>query len=146
MHTPVSAGAALWPACLEVLAQELPEQQFNTWIKPLNAQLATDQSKLTLFVANRFKLDWVRAQYATRIAGILESLHGQPVSVELALAPRAALVKYTPQEIASSAGSPPPAVHEATPAPIPSEEESADGSGFRHRLNTALTFDTLVEG
>ena len=97
MHTPVSAGAALWPACLEVLAQELPEQQFNTWIKPLNAQLATDQSKLTLFVANRFKLDWVRAQYATRIAGILESLHGQPVSVELALAHRAALVKYTPQ-------------------------------------------------
>ena len=146
MHTPVSAGAALWPACLEVLAQELPEQQFNTWIKPLNAQLATDQSKLTLFVANRFKLDWVRAQYATRIAGILESLHGQPVSVELALAPRAALVKYTPQEIASSAGSPPPAVHEATPAPIPSVEESAGGSGFRHRLNSALTFDTLVEG
>ena len=146
MHTPVSAGAALWPACLEVLAQELPEQQFNTWIKPLAAQLAPDASRLTLFVANRFKLDWVRAQYATRIAGILESLHGQPVSVELALAPRAALVKYTPQEIASSAGSPPPAVHEATPAPIPSEEESAGGSGFRHRLNSALTFDTLVEG
>ena len=106
MHTPVSAGAALWPACLEVLAQELPEQQFNTWIKPLNAQLATDQSKLTLFVANRFKLDWVRAQYATRIAGILESLHGQPVNVELALAPRTAPVKYTYQEAAAPAGGP----------------------------------------
>ncbi|HRL37413.1 MAG TPA: chromosomal replication initiator protein DnaA [Ottowia beijingensis] len=146
MHTPVSAGAALWPACLEVLAQELPEQQFNTWIKPLNAQLATDQSKLTLFVANRFKLDWVRAQYATRIAGILESLHGQPVSVELALAPRTAPVKYTYQEAAAPAGGPPPTAQEAAPAPMLSEEESAGGSGFRHRLNTALTFDTLVEG
>ena len=146
MHTPVSAGAALWPACLEVLAQELPEQQFNTWIKPLNAQLATDQSKLTLFVANRFKLDWVRAQYATRIAGILESLHGQPVNVELALAPRTAPVKYTSQEAAAPAGGPPPTAQEAAPAPMLSEEESAGGSGFRHRLNTALTFDTLVEG
>jgi hypothetical protein len=33
-------GHSLWQACLDQLAQELPEQQFNTWIKPLSAQVA----------------------------------------------------------------------------------------------------------
>ena len=140
------AGQNLWPACLDVLAQELPQQQFNTWIRPLTARVAADQSKLTLFVGNRFKLDWIRAQYGARIAGILESLHGQRVNVELALAPRATPVKPTipefpsPAEVASTA---PPA--EPMAAPAPDEEASASGA-FRSRLNGALTFDTLVEG
>ena len=36
---PSGAGDGLWLACTEQLAQELPEQQFNTWIKPLAAQV-----------------------------------------------------------------------------------------------------------
>ena len=140
------AGQNLWPACLDVLAQELPQQQFNTWIKPLTARVAADQSKLTLFVGNRFKLDWIRAQYGARIAGILESLHGQRVNVELALAPRATPVKPTIPEFpspAEAAPTAPPA--EPMAAPAPDEEASASGA-FRSRLNGALTFDTLVEG
>ena len=140
------AGQNLWPACLDVLAQELPQQQFNTWIKPLTARVAADQSKLTLFVGNRFKLDWIRAQYGARIAGILESLHGQRVDVELALAPRATPVKPTLSEFpspAEAAPTAPPA--EPMAAPAPDEEASASGA-FRSRLNGALTFDTLVEG
>jgi chromosomal replication initiation ATPase DnaA len=34
----LNAGDSLWQACIDQLAQELPEQQFNTWIKPLVAQ------------------------------------------------------------------------------------------------------------
>ena len=82
------ASPALWQACLEELSRELPEQQFNTWIKPLTAQVSQDQDKLTLFVANRFKMDWIRAQYAQKLAQILERLQGQPVQIELALTPR----------------------------------------------------------
>ena len=140
------AGQNLWPACLDVLAHELPQQQFNTWIRPLTARVAADQSKLTLFVGNRFKLDWIRAQYGARIAGILESLHGQRVDVELALAPRATPVKPTLSEFpspAEAAPTAPPA--EPMAAPAPDEEASASGA-FRSRLNGALTFDTLVEG
>ncbi|MDO5691898.1 MAG: chromosomal replication initiator protein DnaA [Pseudomonadota bacterium] len=147
MHTEVSTGAALWPACLDVLAQELPEQQFNTWIKPLGADLADDQSKLTLYVGNRFKLDWVRAQYASRIAGILESLHGQPVGLELALAPRAAPMRPASLTSTRPAGAvAAPVAQEPLSPPPAAEEDSAGGSGFRTRLNSALTFDTLVEG
>ena len=131
------AGQSLWQACIDQLAQELPEQQFNTWIKPLTAQITDDFSKATIFVANRFKLDWIRAQYAGRIAALLEQTYGQPIQIELAI---------TPREIGAKAYvSPAIAAFDAAPEPVAAAEE-APVNGFKNRLNTALTFDTLVEG
>src|SRR5215216_2752607 len=89
----LNAGDSLWQACIDQLAQELPEQQFNTWIKPLVAQVNEDFSKVTIFVANRFKLDWVRAQYASRITAMLEKLYGQSIPLELALTQREAVAR-----------------------------------------------------
>ncbi|MFM8756339.1 MAG: DnaA N-terminal domain-containing protein, partial [Limnohabitans sp.] len=43
------AGAALWQACLGELSQDMPEQQFNTWIRPLTVQLRDDLSGIILF-------------------------------------------------------------------------------------------------
>ena len=57
---PSGSGEQLWLDCVEKLAQELPEQQFNTWIKPLQAKVSEDQTKITILIGNRFKLDWVR--------------------------------------------------------------------------------------
>ncbi|MDP1968102.1 MAG: DnaA/Hda family protein, partial [Burkholderiaceae bacterium] len=132
-----SAGQSLWRSCIDQLAQELPEQQFNTWIKPLVAQVTDDLSKVTIFVANRFKLDWIRAQYAGRISGLLEKLYGQPVSLELALAPR---------EIQSRSYSTIQNSELSVPAEPASLGEDNTAAAFKNRLNTALTFDTLVEG
>jgi chromosomal replication initiator protein len=133
----LSAGQTLWQTCVDQLAQELPEQQFNTWIKPLAAQVTDDLSKVTIYVANRFKLDWVRAQYAGRIASLLEKVYGQSVQLELAI---------TPREIVTRTYSA-PAILEMSSAPEPVElGEDALASTFKNRLNTALTFDTLVEG
>ena len=91
------ASPALWQACLDELSQELPEQQFNTWIKPLIAQVSEEQDKLTLFVANRFKMDWIRAQYSQKLAELLERLQGQPVLIELVLTPREAPIRTSLQ-------------------------------------------------
>jgi len=131
------AGQALWQACTEQLAQDMPAQQFNTWIKPLVAQVADDFSRITLYVPNRFTLDWIRAQYAGRIAALIESLYGQSMALELALAQRASVARtYVP------AAAPPP-----QPAPeAPQAADSNTGGVLRNRLNAALTFDTLVEG
>lgn len=130
-------GQSLWQACLDVLAQELPEQQFNTWIKPLVVQSSNDLSKVTIFIANRFKLDWIRAQYANRISALLEKMYGQPIQLELALTPRETTVKVSAAVSNPEFG-------------VPSEsiDMSSDGgpAGLKTRLNTALTFDTLVEG
>ena len=93
---PPPSGNGLWQACVDQLAQELPEQQFNTWIKPLVANVADDLSKVVILVGNRFKLDWIRAQYANRIAGLLQQLHGQNVQVELAITPKETPVRIRP--------------------------------------------------
>ncbi|HSW16257.1 MAG TPA: chromosomal replication initiator protein DnaA, partial [Ramlibacter sp.] len=134
----LNAGDSLWQACIEQLAQELPDQQFNTWIKPLAAQVSEDFSKVTLFVANRFKLDWIRAQYAGRIAALLEKIYGQSVQLELALAHREAPARTY---IAPT--------QPDLPLPVETVEPTDDANNpaaFKTRLNTALTFDTLVEG
>ncbi len=133
----LGAGDSLWQACIDQLAQELPEQQFNTWIKPLMAQVSDDFSKVTVFVANRFKLDWVRAQYSSRIASLLEKLYGQPVQLELALAIR------EPTARSFSSPSSPEMGAVAEPADLGDDAASV---AFKNRLNTGLTFDTLVEG
>ncbi len=130
-------GASLWQSCTDQLAQELPEQQFNTWIKPLHAHVHEDMSRVTIFVANRFKLDWIRAQYSTRIAAMLEKMYGQPIHVELAITPRENAVKPVTQ----------PRSVEATAADEAPDfvEEKAPGES-KNRLNSMLTFETLVEG
>ncbi|MEO7108160.1 MAG: chromosomal replication initiator protein DnaA [Rhodoferax sp.] len=130
-------GQSLWQSCVDQLAQELPEQQFNTWIKPLSALVSEDFSKVTIFVANRFKLDWVRAQYSARIAALLEKMYGQPVLIELAITPRETVVRSTYTAQAT----------ETVPAEesVPAGEPMSSGLP-KNRLNGSLTFENLVEG
>ena len=131
------AGQNLWQSCVDQLAQELPEQQFNTWIKPLSAEVANDLTKVTIFVANRFKLDWIRAQYSGRISSLLSRFSGQPIQMELALAPRESITRNNSIQRSVE----PIAMEEANEM---GEERSA--GSLKNRLNTSLTFDTLVEG
>ena len=158
------AGQSLWQSCIDQLAQELPEQQFNTWIKPLNTRVASDFSKITIFVGNRFKLDWVRAQYGGRIASLLEKIYGQSIAVELAIAPREAVARpVSPPrtlDIPSTdnrsdhhgemrSGSDARSLESTTsaaPHPDTPRETTTTISLPRNRLNSMLTFDTLVEG
>ena len=131
------AGQSLWQVCVDQMAQELPEQQFNTWIKPLSAQVSDDFAKVTIFVANRFKLDWVRAQYSNRINALLEKLSGQPVHVELALAPREPVSSiHTMRRVIDTVA--------LEDAPELGEERAL--AAPKNRLNTGLTFETLIEG
>jgi len=130
-------GSGLWQACVDQLAQELPEQQFNTWIKPLQVVVADDLSRVVISVANRFKLDWIRAQYAKRMAAVLQQLSGHPVQIELAITLKESVVKPRTQVFNAEV--------EVMPEPFIAPEEPPNG-GMRTRLNTALTFDSLVEG
>ena len=130
-------GQALWQSCIDQLAQELPEQQFNTWIKPLNAQVAEDLSKVTIFLANRFKLDWVRIQYGNRISNWLEKLYGHPIQLELAIAQRENPVRATSSQNHAN--------FSPTEEIVPIGEER-NSAVLKNRLNSMLTFENLVEG
>jgi chromosomal replication initiator protein len=163
----------LWHRSCERLATEMPEQQFTTWIRPLPPAAITDVGDgavALVRVPNRFKLDWIRSQYASRIENVLSELAGKPVRLELALAPRGEMAAPG-HSVVPSAGSgfvtshPPQrigAVFErslATPAnghgdvAAPPEPPRAPARPMHaapamnsHRLNPALTFDTLVPG
>jgi chromosomal replication initiator protein len=138
-------SADIWLACLSQLAAELPEQQFNTWIKPLSATVAQDLSRLTIYVGNRFKLDWIRAQYAGRIASLIEQhgqqILGQSLGLELALAPRENNVNKGSSPIRAESFVPAEALNEAAVF----SDENAEQS-LKNRLNSTLNFDALVEG
>ena len=138
-HTDDDAGQTLWRSCLEQLAQDLPVQQFNTWIVPITAQLSGDASRMTLYVANRFTLDWVRAQYLGRIAALLQELQGdQPIALDLLVAQRTPAPRRMMVPVASASG---------RDAHLPPGMVQEGGMVVaRNRLNTALTFDTLIEG
>ncbi len=169
----------LWRQGCERLAAELPEHQFNTWIRPLSAEpsvetaLATSADgsalpeRVCVRVPNRFKLDWIRAQYASRIESVLSELAGHPVLLELSLAPRleSATLVQAPTGTGRSGLGPHGVDQQAAAAlrlPVQAGGHGNAGTGMAgtpglsarpvppaattHRLNTALTFDNLVAG
>jgi chromosomal replication initiator protein len=150
--------ADLWQRGCERLAAELPDQQFNTWIRPLPeaevADLGDAGATVTIRVPNRFKLDWIRNQYASRIEAVLSELAGKPVRLDLTLAAREITAVRIPTVSVRTNG--PMAATQIfnghsngagvthTSARLSGDTNSATLP--RHRLNPALTFDTLVPG
>jgi len=59
----------LWDRCLQSLQNEFPSQQYNTWIRPLQAD-ATDTA-LILIAPNRFVRDWVNDKFLSRITQVV---------------------------------------------------------------------------
>ena len=78
----------LWHACLRRLEQELPAQQFSTWIRPLTPDLAAADSATTLVLAapNRFILEHVRETFVARIQRLAAEAGNRDIDVKLVLA------------------------------------------------------------
>jgi len=103
-------------------------------------------------VSNRFKLDWIRSQYASRIESALAEVAGHPVRLELTLAPRTETTSGdrgaahpSGHGAASAATLAAHALERAAGRPAEANGTPAPAAGA-HRLNAALTFDTLVAG
>jgi chromosomal replication initiator protein len=155
----------LWTLGCARLAAELPEQQFNTWIRPLPAPVIDRREDATetvveLRVPNRFKLDWIRTQYASRIQSLLTEIAGHPVRLEIGLNTRDATSAPRRTQAADQAssgamvtenlpGTTPCAGASGTPSDMPRRPAglgTPSPASTTHKLNTALTFDNLVPG
>ena len=163
----------LWQRCCARLAMEMPEQQFNTWIRPLPAaDVRRDGPALqvSVRVPNRFMLDWVRTQYSARIEALLGEEQSGEVRLEFGLAPRAAAPVPTarPGLVMPGRALPPNAAlgqpampmqaqahqvanepeHLSAPERLANPGAPAMGHGSPRvmGLNPALTFDNLVPG
>ena len=82
--------ASLWSRCVRALENELPEQQFNTWVRPL--QSLEGDGALRLLAPNRFVVDWVRSNLLARLGQLLRDF-GMPepaaITVEVGSRPAA---------------------------------------------------------
>jgi len=95
---------SVWKLCVSNLQEELPSQQFNTWIRPLQIDPTGAPGELRLLAPNRFVCDWVREKFLHRILELVENYHadrGLKVSIGIGQqrsAPRPALATHsTPQ-------------------------------------------------
>ena len=118
----------LWDACLRRLEQELPAQQFNTWIRPLAPESGAPNDTLILAAPNRFVLELVRERFAARIERLAAEASGKELGVRLVLARGA----EAPARNASAQNT-----VRAPAEPVVQE---------RSRLNRGFTFDSFVTG
>lgn len=119
---------SLWDACLRRLEQELPAQQFNTWIRPLATDTgAAEPGTLVLSAPNRFVLELVRERFAARIEKLATEAGGRELGLRLVLARGSEVVAPRGATARANGEAPPPALERA-------------------RLNRLFTFDSFVTG
>jgi len=140
---PTDSGE-IWLYCLENLAKIIPENQVFTWLKPVQLEWDGVQPTATLWVANRFKLDWIRSQYFQQIVHTIQSIVSHPVNIVLALRAQ----ESTPKPINStvSLGTPNSPKNITLVDTSPLEATYLESSPTGSRLNASLCFDNLIEG
>ena len=115
---------SFWRSCLSHFEQQLPPQQFKTWIKPLKFQAAANA--VTLTAPNRFVLQWIRDRFLGEIQRLAVERLGAAVTVSLVLVEK---------ELPAPSKSLTPETHGSKPS-------TRDIS----RLNPDFNFTTFVTG
>ena len=152
--------SGFWTSCLGQFEQELPPQQFNTWIRPLRLEgedsIGGEGGELRVVAPNGFILKWVKDRYLSRIEELSQRYFPAPVSISLVIgntrvaAPRSSnsgpAAVGTPAPTPTSPSSLPlkdsPAAAYAPPAPARTQGTAYE----KTRLISAFTFENLVVG
>ena len=130
-------SAPLWDRCLSQLETELSEQQLNTWIRPLQAQMEDEQ--LRILAPNRFVLDMVQSSFHTRIQEIATALSDpEPIHVNLVIG--SGLLANAPDLRSNPVGQAP--AHSQVAKPHTAKPVVEHNSN----LKPQFSFTTLVEG
>ncbi len=119
------SNSTIWNKCLNHLEDELTPQQFNTWIRPLQA--VEDTATLRLLAPNRFVMDWVKQKFMGRVDKLVSDYSQQNITVRLEIGTN------TPVEIAER-------------APVEKKTETIISTYGTKSLNGAFNFENHVEG
>lgn len=133
----------LWKTCVRQLQEELPQQQFNTWIRPLIFGGNNSKSnQVKILAPNRFVMDWVNSKFLGRIQELLREAGDTSVEVSLEIMSRTAvsLSRATPPVPSSG---PDRAAASPRSASMPAVEGAIKHQSF---INRSLNFATFVEG
>ncbi|WP_230851769.1 chromosomal replication initiator protein DnaA, partial [Pseudoalteromonas luteoviolacea] len=143
---------SVWQSCLYVLQDELPSQQFNMWVRPLQAESTEDT--LTIYAPNRFVLDWVREKYLNRINELLIEICGDEapeLRFDVGSKPMAQVQPQvsagTPADDFSAPSSSQTSAKSQMQAPVNDVKvEPAPKSSVKSNIKENYTFDNFVEG
>jgi len=125
---------SLWNRCLRVLESELPEQQFNTWVRPLQAIECDGQ--LRLLAPNRYVIDWLGQNSLSRIKELIRAFaEGGGPDVVLDVGSRPGILVPQPA-VEAVADNGPAALRRARPP----------ASVLGSRINPEFTLVNFVEG
>jgi len=128
-------SVSLWDQCLRHLEGQLPEQQLNTWIRPLQA--VEDGATLRLYAPNRFVLDWVQSNFFALIEEIVRNLGDGTEAPAVSL------------EIGSAETGPTEGACAQDQEDKPSGARQAGGwpqTARGNKLHPGFTFDSFVKG
>ena len=139
----------LWQRCFHRLKSELPSQQFNTWIKPLEAQV--NDSYIRLLAPNRFIKNFVHDKFVRRIEELLDELNGSSgICVELDIFDEKSRWDHSAALISSGS------LNQSLPRYRSNDlvdshssqkvESSNKTPSHQHNLIEAYSFDSFVEG
>ncbi len=134
------SNQTLWSHCQNQLASELPEQQLNTWIRPLQA--VEEKGLLRLLAPNRFVQDWIKQNFLARIEELARRASGDDgytVSLEVGSTPRSRLA--TAQQ--APAPTPPSKV---APQRVNEVRDVTRDESPAHNINPNFTFASFVGG
>ena len=139
-----------WNSCLLQLEQELPAQQFSTWILPL--RLEPDGGSVDayrLIVPNGFHQKWVKDRYLSRIEALGGEFFERPIQVSVAIAaktgkPVSSITRDSSAEAAieSVPSTASPALRDRPSGALGVKNAAAD----KNRLLYDFTFENLVVG
>lgn len=119
---------SFWLECVNRFKQDLPPQQFNTWIKPLRFDSSDGTPRL--IAPNRFILQWVKDKFLGRIEEMAEAYFSKPLTVTLAL---------TDNSATENGAATPAAPTQKIAGKLPAKSENS-------RLNPLFTFSNFVTG
>mgnify|MGYP005838876955 CR=1 FL=1 len=118
---------SFWDLCQARFRASLTQQQFSTWIKPLEFD---DQGEdVRILAPNHFVMDWVREKFAEHIDAWAQEFYGHPVSIAYALGKKPG----APRKPEASVGQP-------IPAPVTAPAQPG------LRINPGFNFDNFVSG
>ena len=130
-----AVNETVWQKCLNILQEEYPPQQFNTWLRPLQAE--TNNNMLVLLAPNRFVVDWVKKNFHSRIQELVGQISADAIdSVTIEIGTKAAQAVITEVPIADATS--------ISNTKIVSKK-SADHYKNSY-LNKKFIFDNFVEG
>ncbi len=136
-----------WPTCLHRFEQELSNQQFNTWIKPLYAEI--DGNTVSIVAPNRFVMQWVKERFIKKIEQFAQELQLTNIQIEFLISNNDAELDSKPANKANTnfkENLPAALTSEINALPKISHKKVNDAVKVNSGLNSAFNFDNYVTG